>query len=107
MDIVGQNGTGKSSILAAIIAALGGNPNKHSTTAGGAKAGGGLIRDGSDWAQVDLEIANAGPDPFHPFHDGAGAPATLVVTLRLKPHNFLSVFQLEASLLRHFFSSFQ
>lgn len=39
------------------------------------------MRDGSSWAQVDLEIANAGPDPFHV--DGLGAPATLTVTLKL------------------------
>ena len=83
--IVGQNGTGKSSILAGIIAALGGNPNKHSNTAGGQKAGGGLVRDGSDWAKVELEIANAGPDPFH-LDGAAGAPATLTVMLRLARH---------------------
>ena len=34
--IMGDSGTGKSSILAAIIACLGGNPNKHSSIAGGA-----------------------------------------------------------------------
>ena len=38
-------GSGKSSILAAIIVALGGNPNRHSAMAGGAKSAAALIRD--------------------------------------------------------------
>ena len=52
--IVGRNGTGKSSILAGIIAALGGNPNKHSSTAGGNRAGHGLVRDGAEAASVEV-----------------------------------------------------
>lgn len=79
--IVGRNGTGKSSILAAIIVALGGNPNKHSGTAGGSKAASGLIRDGSDSAQVELTIANGCGDAF--TLDNGSAPATLVVRIRL------------------------
>ena len=79
--IVGRNGTGKSSILAAIMVALGGNPNKNSGTAGGAKAGSGLVRDGSSIASVDLAIANGGPDPF--YVDDDRAPPTLVVSLKL------------------------
>ena len=79
--IVGKNGSGKSSILAGIIAALGGNPNKHSGTAGGAKAAGSLVRDGAAWAQVELEIANGGPDPFA-LESGA-APPKLTVSLKL------------------------
>ncbi len=79
--IVGRNGTGKSSVLAAIIVALGGNPNKHSGTAGGSKAASGLIRDGSDSASVELHIANGGADAF--TLDSGAAPATLVVRLRL------------------------
>ena len=52
--IVGRNGTGKSSILAGIIAALGGNPNKHSNQAGGSRAGHGLVRDGAEFASVEV-----------------------------------------------------
>ena len=79
--IVGRNGTGKSSILAAIIVALGGNPNKHSGTAGGSKSASSLICDGADSASVELHIANGGPDAFT-LESGA-APATLIVRLRL------------------------
>ena len=82
--IVGRNGTGKSSILAAMIAALGGNPNKHSGTAGGAKSAGGLIRDGASYGLVELTIANGGPDPF--TFEGLAPPEAageLTVTLRL------------------------
>jgi len=79
--IVGRNGTGKSSILAAIIVALGGNPNKYSGTAGGSKSASSLICDGADSASVELRIANGGPDAFT-LECGA-APATLIVRLRL------------------------
>ena len=81
--VVGRNGTGKSSILAAVIAALGGNPNKHSNNAGGQKAGSGLVRDGSSWASVQLEIANGGPDPFYLDDDGSPPAPKLVISLRL------------------------
>ena len=102
--IVGRNGTGKSSILAAIIAVMGGNPNKHSGTAGGARAAGGLIRDGFDSAYVELTIANGGPDPFVLDLCGAGssggaAPEKLVVALRLsrngaQPHKTVSAYSI-------------
>lgn len=42
--IVGSNGTGKSAILAGVIQCLGGNPNKHSSNAGGKTAAQGLIQ---------------------------------------------------------------
>ena len=62
--IRGDNGSGKSSILAAIVVALGGNPNKHSDNAGGAKAAQGLIKDGQRYATAEIEIANGGYDMF-------------------------------------------
>ena len=65
---------GKSSILAGIIAVLGGNPNKGSHVAGGAKASSGLIRDGCDAAMVRLEVANGGLDPFYLDDDSAPNP---------------------------------
>ncbi|EOD32259.1 hypothetical protein EMIHUDRAFT_462777 [Emiliania huxleyi CCMP1516] len=62
--IVGSNGTGKSAILAGVIQALGGNPNKHSGTAGGARAAQGLIQDGKDYASVVLVLYNGSDDPW-------------------------------------------
>ena len=82
--IFGMNGSGKSSVLAAIIAALGGNPNKFSGTAGGSKAGGGLIMEGKDYAKVELHLVNRGPDAYAPnTHDeGLG---DIVLTHELQP----------------------
>lgn len=62
--IVGSNGTGKSAILAGIIQALGGNPNKHSSTAGGAKAAQGLVQDGKDYSVIELVLHNGSEDPY-------------------------------------------
>lgn len=60
--ITGKNGSGKSAILAAFCACMGGNPNKHSGTASGAKAGQGLIREGADFAKVTVVLLNRAGD---------------------------------------------
>lgn len=60
--ITGKNGSGKSAILAAFCACMGGNPNKHAGTAGGAKAGQGLIREGADFAKVTVVLLNRSGD---------------------------------------------
>ena len=78
--IQGDNGSGKSAILAAIIVALGGNPNKNSGTAKGAKAASGLVREGASTATVELVLANGGVDRFK--IESGETPADLVLSWR-------------------------
>ena len=78
--IKGANGSGKSSILSAIIVALGGNPNKHSATAGGAKATANLIKEGTSYSSIELTLANGAEDP-HQLDNGE-VPESLVIRWR-------------------------
>ena len=78
--IKGANGSGKSSILAAIIVALGGNPNKHSGTAGGSKSTSGLVREGASYSSIELTLANGAEDPH--YLDDGDAPESLVIRWR-------------------------
>ena len=78
--IKGANGSGKSSILAAIIVALGGNPNKHSGTAGGSKSASGLVREGASSSAIELTLANGAEDPH--YLDDGDAPESLVIRWR-------------------------
>lgn len=73
--IIGQNGSGKSAILAALIQGLGGNASKHARVSAGRPASG-LIQDGKDFAAIEIHIHNGGGDPYV---DPSGASPPVVV----------------------------
>lgn len=57
--IVGENGSGKSAVLTAICLTLGANSRKTERSSKGIK---GFIREGSNFAKLEVSIRNVGPD---------------------------------------------
>ncbi|XP_065365152.1 structural maintenance of chromosomes protein 6 [Calliphora vicina] len=61
--LVGNNGSGKSAILAALVLGLGGkakDTNRSSSVKG-------FIKNGETSAKIEIEIANDGPQPYDPL----------------------------------------
>ena len=60
--ISGRNGSGKSSLLTAIILALGGEPKKATDGKGKSENYDSVIRKGCDVAAVEVEFSNEGDE---------------------------------------------
>mmetsp|Transcript_38319 Transcript_38319/g.95079 ORF Transcript_38319/g.95079 Transcript_38319/m.95079 type:complete len:1065 (-) Transcript_38319:299-3493(-) len=61
--IVGENGSGKSAVLTAMCLALGTNAKKTERSVKGIK---GFIREGANFAKLEVSIRNVGPDALDP-----------------------------------------
>jgi len=77
--ITGENGSGKSAILAAICTCLGGDANKHAASAGGSRSAQGLIKEGKEFAQVVVTLKGREGDKF----EGVELGTEIVVTHNL------------------------
>ena len=61
--IVGENGSGKSAVLTALMVCLGTKKGAKERRDKGLK---GFIREGSNFAKVEVSIRNVGNDAFEP-----------------------------------------
>lgn len=77
--IVGENGSGKSAVLTALCLTLGANSRKTERSVKGIK---GFIREGANFAKVEVTIRNVGPDALDPdkYGDAITVDRTINIT---------------------------